>query len=94
MVYSRNVKKKFPKMYKGATLRRVVADIEVMSHRGRRGFSAKGGKECSNCTVPLQSRYPAIGNQNNGTTYHLVLVKIWSWVNKFVQGFNPKAVYL
>jgi len=73
--YSRKVKKKFPKIYKGAAFAMVVVDTEEMSKRGRRGFSTKEGKGCSSWTVPLQSRYPAIGNQNNGTMYHLVLVK-------------------
>lgn len=74
--YSRKVKKKFPKMYKGIAFAMVVADTEVMNNRGRRGFSVKEGSGCSNWTVPLQSRYPAIGSQNNGTMYHSVLVKI------------------
>jgi len=62
-------------MYNGAALKMAAADTEEMSDRGRRGSSVKGGKECSSCTVPLQSRYPAIGSQNIGTMYHWVLVK-------------------
>ena len=76
MVYSRKVKKKFPKMYKGAAFTIAASDTEEISDRGRRGFSAKGGKGLSSWTVPLQSRYAAIGNQSMGTMYHLVLVKI------------------
>jgi hypothetical protein len=74
MVYSRKVKKKLPKMYSGAAFARVVADAEEMSDRGSRGLSAKGGRGCSNWTIPLQSRYAAMGSQNMGTMYHLVLV--------------------
>ena len=75
IVYSRKVKIKFPRMYNGAAFAMVVADTEETSDRGRNGFSVKGGKECSNWTIPLQRRYPAIGNQNIGTMYHSVLVK-------------------
>ena len=56
----------------------VTADTEEMSDRGRTGFSVKEGRDCSNWTIPLQRRYPAIGNQNKGTIYHSVLVKTWS----------------
>ena len=75
IVYSRKVKKKFPKMYNGAAFAIVVADTEEMSDRGRSGFSVKEGKGCSSWTVPLHRKYPAIGNQNMGTMYHWVLVK-------------------
>jgi hypothetical protein len=43
MVYSRKVKKKFPKMYNGAAFRMATADTEEMSDKGRRGFWVKGG---------------------------------------------------
>jgi len=62
-------------MYNGAALRIVTSDTDEISDRGRRGLSVKGGKDCSSWTVPLQSRYPAIGSQSNGTMYHSVLVK-------------------
>lgn len=75
-MYSRKVKKKFPKIYNGIAFAIEATDIEKMSDKGRKGFSEKGGKGCSNWTVPLQSRYPAMGNQNMGTMYHSVLVKI------------------
>ena len=76
IVYSRKVKKKLPKMYNGTAFAIVIADTEEMSDRGRRGLSAKDGRGRSNWTIPLQSRYPAMGNQNMGTMYHFVLVKI------------------
>jgi len=75
IVYSRKVKKKFPKMYNGVAFAMVVSDTEEMSDRGRSGFSVKEGKGRSNWTAPLQRRYPAIGNQIIGTMYHWVLVK-------------------
>lgn len=76
MVYSRKVKKKFPKMYNGIAFAMARADAEEMRESGRKGFSVKGGRGRSNWTIPLQSRYPAMGNQNMGTMYHSVLVKI------------------
>ena len=69
----------------------VVADTEEMSDRGRSGFSVKEGKGCSSWTIPLQRRYPAIGNQNMGTMYHWVLVKTWAQVNEYLGSVNLKA---
>ena len=65
-------------MYNGAAFNIVVADTEEMCDKGRRGFSVNEGKGRSSWTIPLQSRYAAMGNQNMGTMYHLVLVKISS----------------
>lgn len=73
-VYSRIVHMKLPRKKKGRALAKASSVTVDKSDSGSRGSDRNVGMGPLNWSMDRRNRFPAIGSQNNGTTYHTVRV--------------------